>query len=86
MPTATESTRIPAHGQMHPLRTHSGGKTTMEKNDRIHIELTTEQRKLVKEASGQDVTALEFRAEELEQRIAPSEILITKSWNSASPA
>ena len=44
----------------------------MEKETpRIRIELTTEQRKQIKEASGEDVTALEFTAQELESRIAP---------------
>jgi hypothetical protein len=44
----------------------------MEKETpRIRIELTTEQRKRIKEASGEDVTALEFTAQELESRIAP---------------
>lgn len=39
---------------------------------RIRIELTEEQRKQIKEASGEDVTALEFTAQELEERIAPA--------------
>ena len=44
----------------------------MEKETpRIRIELTPEQRKKIKEASGEDVTALEFTAQELESRIAP---------------
>jgi hypothetical protein len=50
----------------------------------IRIELTKEQRKQIKDASGDDVTAIEFSAQELEvaaieppvkeleQRIAPS--------------
>lgn len=60
----------------------------MAKSERIHLELTTEQKKLVKEASGQDVTALEFKAEELEQRIAPSDFStfsFTKFVDKASP-
>lgn len=43
----------------------------MEKKDRIRIELTDEQKKQIKEASGEDVTALELSPQELEQRIAP---------------
>jgi hypothetical protein len=44
----------------------------MEKNEpRIRIELTNEQKQQIKAASGEDVTALEFTAQELEQRIAP---------------
>ena len=42
-----------------------------KEQQRIRIELTEEQKKQVKEASGQDVTTLEFTAQELEARIAP---------------
>jgi hypothetical protein len=42
-----------------------------KEESRIRIELTTEQQKQIKEASGEDVTAIEFTAEELEDRIAP---------------
>jgi len=38
---------------------------------RIRIELTVEQKKQIKDASGEDVTAIEFTAQELEDRIAP---------------
>jgi hypothetical protein len=44
----------------------------MKKEDsRIRIELTEEQRKQIKDASGEDVKAIEFTAQELEERIAP---------------
>lgn len=43
----------------------------MEKKDRIRIELTDEQKKQIKEASGEDVSAIEFTVQELEQRITP---------------
>jgi hypothetical protein len=43
----------------------------MSKQDRIRIELTEEQKKQIKEASGEDVSAIEFTVQELEQRIAP---------------
>lgn len=43
-----------------------------QEEPRIRIELTHEQRKQIKEASGEDVTAIEFTARQLEQRIAPS--------------
>jgi hypothetical protein len=44
----------------------------MKKGDsRIRIELTDEQRKQIKDASGEDVKAIEFTAQELEERIAP---------------
>jgi len=42
-----------------------------QKQDRIRIELTDEQKQQIKRASGEDVSALEFTREELEQRIAP---------------
>ena len=38
----------------------------------IRIELTEEQRRQIKEASGQEAEALEFNVEELELRIAPA--------------
>jgi hypothetical protein len=44
------------------------------KESRVRIELTNEQTKQIKEASGQSVSSLEFSVEELEQRIAPSDI------------
>ena len=41
------------------------------KKDRIRIELTAEQKKQIKDASGEDVQAIELTAQELEDRIAP---------------
>jgi hypothetical protein len=43
----------------------------MPAQDRIRIELTSEQSKLIKETSGHEISALEFEVKELEQRIAP---------------
>lgn len=43
----------------------------MATQDRIRIELTSEQIQRIKETSGHEISALEFSAEELEQRIAP---------------
>lgn len=43
----------------------------MSKPDRVRIELTEEQKKQIKEASGEDVSAIEFTVQELEQRITP---------------
>lgn len=43
----------------------------MTTQDRIRIELTPEQSKLIKATSGHDIGALEFEAKELEQRVAP---------------
>jgi hypothetical protein len=43
----------------------------MDKKDTIRIELTDDQKKQIKAASGRDVQALELTAEELEERIAP---------------
>jgi hypothetical protein len=37
----------------------------------IRIELTPEQKEQLRKATGQDIAAFEFTAEELEQRIAP---------------
>ncbi len=45
---------------------------SMKKDEpRIRIELTTEQKKQIKDVSGEDVSALEVTPQELEQRIAP---------------
>ena len=41
---------------------------------RIRIELTPEQKQKIREASGEDIIAIEFTARELEDRIAPSGI------------
>lgn len=43
----------------------------MEKDERIRIELTDEQKEQIKEAVGQEVKALDFSAKQLEERIAP---------------
>jgi hypothetical protein len=42
-----------------------------KEESRIRSELTVEQKKQIKEASGEDVSAIEFTAQELEDRIAP---------------
>lgn len=45
----------------------------MEKEQtRIRIQLTDDQKKQIKEASGEEITAIEFTAQELEDRIAPA--------------
>jgi hypothetical protein len=44
---------------------------TPNKEARIRIELTPEQKQQIKSQSGEDVSVLEFTAKELEQRIAP---------------
>ena len=43
----------------------------MSKQTPVRIELTPEQRKQIKDASGEDVTNLEFTIQELEERVAP---------------
>jgi hypothetical protein len=43
----------------------------MSKQDRVRIELTEAQKKQIKDASGEDVSAIEFTVQELEQRISP---------------
>jgi len=37
----------------------------------IRIELTEEQKKAIKEASGEEISVIEFTPQELEDRIAP---------------
>jgi hypothetical protein len=46
-----------------------------KKPQRIRIELTAEQKKQIKETSGEDVEAIELTAQELEDRIAPLKYL-----------
>lgn len=43
----------------------------MSNEQRIRIELTPEQAQQIKRSSGRDVTTIEFKVEELEQRIVP---------------
>jgi len=50
-------------------------RTEMGKEEpRIRIELTQEQKQQIKDASGEDVVAIELTARELEDRIAPAVI------------
>jgi hypothetical protein len=42
----------------------------------IRVELTPEQKQMIRTLTGQEVEALEFTAEELEQRITPG-----RTWN-----
>ena len=43
----------------------------MSKQTPIRIELTAEQRKQIKDATGEEVSTVEFTVEELEERVAP---------------
>lgn len=48
----------------------------MERKDnqqqkQVRIELTEEQKQKIRQATGKDASAIEFTAEELEERIAP---------------
>jgi hypothetical protein len=47
----------------------------MEKKKAIRIELTEEQKKLVREATGKEAAAIELSAEELEERVSPGRIM-----------
>ena len=57
----------------------------MNNGERIHIDLTSEQQEQIKRESGKHVVALEFDAQELEQRIAPADLVIIKVADKASP-
>jgi hypothetical protein len=48
-----------------------GGATMENEKPTIRIELTEEQKKAIKEASGEEISVIEFTAQELEDRIAP---------------
>ena len=41
------------------------------KKQTIRIELTEDQKRKIKEASGEEISVIEFTAQELEERIAP---------------
>jgi hypothetical protein len=43
-----------------------------KKSNPVRVELTEEQRKKLREQTGKDAAAIEFSAEELEERIAPA--------------
>lgn len=40
-------------------------------SDKIRIELTEEQKRKIREATGKDAAAIELSAEELEDRVSP---------------
>lgn len=46
-----------------------------KKNQPVRIELTDEQRAKIKDATGKDANAIEFSAEELEERVAPIQFM-----------
>ncbi len=47
----------------------------MEKKSKpVRIELTEEQRNKIRETTGKDANAIEFSAEELEERVAPIDV------------
>ncbi|HSM37405.1 MAG TPA: hypothetical protein VK837_13470 [Longimicrobiales bacterium] len=45
-----------------------------KKNKGVRIELTEEQRNKIRETTGKDANAIEFSAEELEERVAPIQL------------
>jgi hypothetical protein len=57
---------------------------TMIKRDSIRIELSTEQKDQIKEATGRDVQGLDLDIRSLEQRIAPTGTIELQSWNISS--
>ena len=52
---------------------------------RIRIDLTEEQKDLIKRASGKTVSALEFTAQELEERVAPVSLAFSSLTITYSP-
>ena len=51
----------------------------------VRIELTPEQKAQMRKAIGKDTEAVELSVEELEERVAPSDISITKTIGVATP-
>jgi len=45
-----------------------------QKDKPVRIELTDEQRNKIREVTGKDANAIEFSAEELEERVAPIQL------------
>jgi hypothetical protein len=43
----------------------------MEKKEPVRIELTEDQKKQIREATGKDASAIELTVEELEERVSP---------------
>lgn len=50
-----------------------------EKKKTVRIELTEEQKKQIREATGEDAQAIELTAEELEERVSPWATRMIKS-------
>ena len=46
-----------------------------DKKNPIRIELTDEQKKQIRKVTGKDAAAIEFSAEELEERVAPAKAI-----------
>lgn len=44
----------------------------MEKKQPVKIELTEDQKKQIREATGKDASAIELTVEELEERVSPA--------------
>jgi hypothetical protein len=52
-------------------KTHREEQIMENEKPTIRIELTEEQKKAIKEASGEEISVIEFTPQELEDRIAP---------------
>ncbi|HUH13348.1 MAG TPA: hypothetical protein VMK65_09570 [Longimicrobiales bacterium] len=48
---------------------------TNDKNQPIRIELTDDQKAKIRSVTGKDAAAIEFSAEELEERVAPMRVI-----------
>lgn len=46
-----------------------------DKKNPIRIELTDEQKQQIRKVTGKDAAAIEFSAEELEERVAPAKVV-----------
>ena len=46
-----------------------------KKKDTVRLELTDEQKAKIRETTGKDASAIELSAEELEERIAPTQLI-----------
>ena len=46
-----------------------------KQNEQVRIKLTPEQQETVKNATGKDARSLELSVQELEERIAPAQVL-----------
>jgi len=72
VPVPVTPGRVPFHL---PIRRQIMSKDNKPQNQ-VRIELTEEQKKQIRQATGKEASAVEFKVDELEDRIAPAVFLM----------